>query len=191
MIEEFLKVKDLNKVGNKAKSLIELKKNNFNVPDGIVIDKDTYIETIKPIKNKISDVLKSLSQDNIDISTQKINSLFEEIKFEESFIKKINDFLDDNKTYAVRSSGTKEDLESLSFAGQYSTFLNVNKKDVPQRIIDCYKSMFSNTILSYYLKNNISFEDAAMSVIVQEMVDSDYSGICFTVNPFSGKDKEM
>ena len=191
MIEEFLKVKDLNKVGNKAKSLIELKKNRFNVPDGIVIDKDTYIETIKPIKNKISDVLKSLSQDNIDISTQKINSLFEEIKFEESFIKKINDFLDDNKTYAVRSSGTKEDLESLSFAGQYSTFLNVNKKDVPQRIIDCYKSMFSNTILSYYLKNSISFEDAAMSVIVQEMVDSDYSGICFTVNPFSGKDKEM
>ena len=82
MIEEFLKVKDLNKVGNKAKSLIELKKNNFNVPDGIVIDKDTYIETIKPIKNKISNFLKSRSQDNIVIGTKKINTLFEEIKLE-------------------------------------------------------------------------------------------------------------
>jgi pyruvate,water dikinase len=30
-----------------------------------------------------------------------------------------------------------------------------------------------------------------MAVIIQEMVDSDYSGICFTINPMSGKDKEM
>ena len=41
------------------------------------------------------------------------------------------------------------------------------------------------------INNNISFEGLKMSVIIQEMVNSEYSGICFTINPISGNDKEM
>lgn len=51
--------------------------------------------------------------------------------------------------------------------------------------------MFSDIILNYILNNNISFENLEMTVIVQEMVDSEISGICFTINPITGNDKEM
>ena len=66
--------------------------------------------------------------------------------------------LDSKKLYAVRSSGTKEDLEGFSFAGQYETFLNTKFKDIYENIVNCYKSMFSTVILSYFINNNISFD---------------------------------
>ena len=50
-------------------------------------------------------------------------------------------------TYAVRSSAINEDGENASFAGQYETSLNTAKKDIPERVIDCYRSMFSRTVL--------------------------------------------
>ena len=41
--------KDNGKIGNKAKSLIKMKSNGFNVPNGIVLDSDTYIQIIKSL----------------------------------------------------------------------------------------------------------------------------------------------
>ena len=93
--------------------------------------------------------------------------------------------------YAVRSSGTMEDMADHSFAGQYETFLNVAGEDIRDRIVDCYRSMFSDVILSYVVDNGIPAEQLSMSVVVQEMVDADLSGICFTVDPTTGNDKEM
>ena len=42
-----LKEKKNNKVGNKAKFLMEMKDAGFNVPDGFVLDSDTYLEEVK------------------------------------------------------------------------------------------------------------------------------------------------
>ena len=39
--------KNMDKVGNKAKSLMEMKKAGFNVPDGFTLDSDTYREEVK------------------------------------------------------------------------------------------------------------------------------------------------
>ena len=86
---------------------------------------------------------------------------------------------------------TKEDLDEYSFAGQYETFLNVQKRSVLRKIIECYKSMFSEVILSYLFNNGIPMDSLRMSVIVQEMVPSEYSGICFTINPVTGNDRTM
>ena len=193
MIISFDSKKNIDKVGNKAKNLIIMKEQGFNVPYGIVLDSDTYIEEIKynNLTDKINNYLKKLNKDNIEDTSRKIVKLFDGFKFREETIKTINEMLDSKKLYAVRSSGTKEDLEGFSFAGQYETFLNTKFKDIYENIVNCYKSMFSNVILSYFINNNISFDNLAMSVIVQEMVNSDYSGICFTLNPITGDDKEM
>ncbi len=193
MIVGFRDSEKINNVGNKAKFLIEMKQNHFNVPDGFVIDSDTYSEEIinNKLDKKIEKYLKELNSDNIAEISQKIISLFESFKFSDNNQKEIKKLLNDKKLYAIRSSGTKEDLDNYSFAGQYETFLNTKKEDVLNRVIDCYKSMFSKVILSYFVNNNISTDFLKMSVIVQEMVKSDYSGICFTVDPISGNDKTM
>ena len=193
MIVEFKAEKNLENVGNKAKNLIEMKANGFNVPDGFVVDSETYLNEIvfNKIDNDINNYLKKLSIENVEEISKEISSLFDGFEFSKKVKEEIISKLKDNKLYAVRSSGMKEDLEEYSFAGQYETYLNTKKRSVLKRIIDCYKSMFSKTILSYIINNNISTESLKMSVIVQEMVPSTYSGICFTVDPVSGNDKTM
>ena len=193
MIIDFNYKEKISNVGNKAKFLIEMKNNNFNVPDGFVVDSDTYSEEIRNNKldKEITKCLNRLNKENISEISKEIITLFDSFKFSNNTINKIEELLSERKLYAVRSSGTKEDLDNYSFAGQYQTFLNIKKDDVLNKIIGCYKSMFSEVILSYFVNNNISTDYLKMSVIVQEMVSSEYSGICFTVDPISGNDKTM
>lgn len=193
MVVDFKNKENINKVGNKAKFLIEMLNSGFNVPNGFVIDSDTYQEEVKnnDLEKEIDKYLSKLTKDNIKEISDELKALFDSFEFSETTKKEIEKRLDSKKTYAVRSSGTKEDLEDHSFAGQYDTFLNVKKISVIRKIIECYKSMFSETILTYLINNNIGLDSLHMSVIVQEMVPSEYSGICFTVDPVSGNDKTM
>ena len=41
------------------------------------------------------------------------------------------------------------------------------------------------------MNNNIDKSNLSISVIGQEMIPSEYSGICFTIDPISGNDKTM
>ena len=118
------------KVGNKAHSLMHLKNNGFCVPDGFVLDSDTFDEIVKTneLDGKINELLLKINKNNIrEISSQIIN-LFDGIKINGNIVSEISNFLQ-NKKYAVRSSGLKEDLAGFAFAGQYRTFLNVEGID--------------------------------------------------------------
>ena len=193
MILKFSEITNVDEVGNKARFLAELKRKNFNVPDGIVLNVDTYKEILKD--NKIDDKLKNLLEKMNNKNTSKISQdiirIFDEVKISKNIELEIMNSIREDKLYAVRSSGAKEDLDNYSFAGQYESFLNVAKKDICSKIIECYKSMFSEVILNYLLNNNISYQDLEMSVVIQEMVNSEKSGVCFTIDPISGNDKEM
>ena len=184
---------DAEKTGNKAKSLVIMKAAGFNVPGGLILDGDAYDETItlNGLEAKLGKVLGQLNKDNVKEVSAEIKGLFDEAHLSQAVLEEINRLTDEGKLYAVRSSGTKEDLQKFSFAGQYLTTLNVAKADIEKRVIDCYKSLFSETVLSYLTDNSINMADYRMCVVVQEMVDSDYSGIAFSLNPATGRDKEM
>ena len=180
------------KLGNKGKFLLLMKQNGFNVPDGFVLDSDTYDETVRgKAEEIIFQALENLNKDNIKETSNGLNELFNKIKLPEKTADEIKSIVRSGKLYAVRSSGTKEDLDEFSFAGQYQTFLNTKPEDVEARVIDCYRSMFSEIILSYLVNRKIDLKDLKMSVVVQEMVASDKSGICFTIDPVTGNDKTM
>ena len=80
---------------------------------------------------------------------------------------------------AVRSSASNEDGQEKSFAGQYKTFLNVDKKELLIKIKKCWISLFEDNVVAY--SNDIS--NQVMNVIVQEMVEADYSGVAFSSDP--------
>ena len=184
--------KENGKLGNKGKFLLLMKQEGFNVPDGFVLDSDTYDETVKGEPEKIiNEAVSKLNKDNVKQTSEGLNDLFGKIKLPGNISSEIKSLLKADKLYAVRSSGTKEDLDEFSFAGQYQTFLNTKPEDVEARVIDCYKSMFSEIILSYLVNRKIDTNDLKMSVVVQEMVQSDKSGICFTIDPVTGNDKTM
>ena len=183
-----------NESGNKAGNLVEMKKAGFNVPDGIVLDAEEYRSFVKKngIGDKISELMGKLTAENAQATGEAVEALFAGLKADEETISKIASMTDDSKSYAVRSSATKEDLAEFSFAGQYKTFLNTKgAESIAEKVIDCYRSMFDKTGISYIATNKIDPDDLAMAVVVQEMVDSDLSGICFTVNPVTGNDKRM
>ena len=181
------------KLGNKGKFLLLMKSKGFNVPNGFVLDSDTYDDTVKAngTDEKIKEALKGLNKENVRETSEKISKLFDGLKLPSSIEKEISETASSDKLYAVRSSGTKEDLDEFSFAGQYQTFLNTSYDNIEEKVIECYKSMFSEIILSYLINRTIDLSDLKMSVVVQEMVDSDLSGICFTIDPVTGNDKTM
>ena len=182
-----------NKLGNKGKFLLQLIKADFPVPEGFVLDSDVYFDFIKQnnINNKIKNCIDTLDKNNISEISDRIISLFDKAVISESIKKEIEKRADDRLLYAVRSSGTMEDMVDHSFAGQYDSFLNVKNSDICCKVIECYKSMFKEIILSYLVDNSISADKLGMSVVVQRMIEAEISGICFTVNPSTGSDKEM
>ena len=84
---------------------------------------------------------------------------------------------------AVRSSASMEDGENSSFAGQFDTYLNVTKDEVCSKIEMCFASMDNKGVKAYARQHGIDGGHAEMNVIVQRMISSEYSGVCFTANP--------
>jgi phosphohistidine swiveling domain-containing protein len=92
---------------------------------------------------------------------------------------------------AVRSSATAEDLPEMSFAGQQDTFLNVvGEGALLQAVVNCWSSLWTARAIGYRARNDISHQDVALAVVVQEMVQSEASGVLFTANPLNGKRTE-
>lgn len=181
-------------LGNKGKFLCVMKQAGFAVPDGVVLDVEEYGSFLEEnkIRQDLELLLDSLDRENVGVISKRISALFEGKRLCHSTRDRLREALEEGEAYAVRSSGTKEDLDEYSFAGQYETYLNVKGFDaVETAVIDCYRSMFSEVSLNYLINNGIDFKDLAMSVVVQKMVQAKYSGICFTLNPVTGNDKEM
>ena len=95
--------------------------------------------------------------------------------------------LGERQPYAVRSSGTAEDLPTASFAGQQDTYLNVvGPETVLRHVSRCWASLFTERAVIYRMRNGIDQRKVQMAVVVQQMVFADASGILFTADPVSG-----
>ena len=101
-------------------------------------------------------------------------------------------YADKNTHYAVRSSGTSEDLAGFSFAGQYDTFLNVNgHQNLLDAIGKCADSINNERVKAYAERSSIDISGSKMAVIIQRMVDSEKSGVAFSIDSVNGSDKEI
>jgi phosphoenolpyruvate synthase/pyruvate phosphate dikinase len=97
----------------------------------------------------------------------------------------------DARYVAVRSSATKEDSNDSSFAGQFDTFLNIEKKQLLAKIKQCYMSLHSDRMASYSKSQGVPLESIQIAVVVQKMVQSEVSGIGFSANPVNHKRDEI
>jgi rhodanese-related sulfurtransferase/phosphohistidine swiveling domain-containing protein len=81
---------------------------------------------------------------------------------------------------AVRSSGADEDSGSQSFAGVFESVLNVERADLEAAIGKVQASFKAAHVSSY------SSDGTTGSVLLQRMVDADWSGVLFTRDPSAG-----
>lgn len=182
MYEKFIKKLEncsLDEVGSKAKRFKIIQDNtDYLVPETIIIISDFYKEIID--FNKISDPLK-YNWDNLRLPAEFCEELFGQIK---------NIF--GGKSLVIRSSASCEDSPILSFAGQYSSFLNIKtRSDIIKNILGCYRSLFSENALIYSNTNGINLKNQFMAIAIQEIITVAESGIIFTANPVTGSEEDI
>lgn len=167
------------KIGTKAKNLKIIKeKTEFLIPKTLVINTDIFSQLIED--NKILDPF------NYNWSEFQIPSEYQKIIFE-----KINQEFG-NKPLVIRSSATCEDSPLLSFAGQYSSFLNIKgKNNIINAIKLCYQSLFSENAKIYAKINGIRLEYESMAIAIQELAPIKTAGVIFTADPVNQDEKKI
>jgi pyruvate,water dikinase len=202
--------KDLNKksisvAGGKGANLGELTAAGMPVPEGFILTAQTYKKFIDEadLNEDINEILKDLDvedNDKLQKASKDIGSMItgspmpdevqEAIKTEYEKIESTDNIIiagtgqEPGEFVAVRSSATAEDLPGASFAGQQATFLNVKGgTNLIHAVKECWASLFTARAIYYRVKKGFEHEKVLISVIVQKMIDSDKSGVMFTVNP--------
>ena len=91
------------------------------------------------------------------------------------------------QAFSVRSSSTMEDLTSAAFAGLHETYLNCTGTDlILEKIKACFLSLWFDRAIAYRHKQGFDHAQAAMAVVVQQMVQCDVAGVGFSINPVTG-----
>lgn len=110
----------------------------------------------------------------------------------------------DGTIVAVRSSSPEEDLVGTSFAGGYETTLGVpldtssgrnNNDAFAKALLDCFLSMLDYRVVQYKLQQQQKVQTTSdgavimdilkpkIAVVVQQQIDSQTSGVAFSINP--------
>ena len=192
---------DIPLVGGKGANLGEMTQAGFPVPKGFAITIHAYDIFLSEsnLVTKINDLVKTIDvnqPDQLQNVSDKIQDLIKKcdvpIIVKKDVLKAYKKLSGTFKKalVAVRSSATAEDLPGMSFAGQQATVLNVKgDTNLLLAVRECWASLFTARAIFYRNQNNIDNEKVKISVIVQKMVQSDVSGVMFTVDPVTN-DKE-
>ncbi|PMB00920.1 pyruvate phosphate dikinase PEP/pyruvate-binding protein [Fischerella thermalis CCMEE 5268] len=84
----------------------------------------------------------------------------------------------------VRSSAIGEDSEQASGAGQYKTVLNVTTKEGLENAIAKVQASYNEPLAVQYRRDR-NVTDTAIAVLVQQQVQSVYSGVAFSRDPMT------
>jgi phosphohistidine swiveling domain-containing protein len=91
---------------------------------------------------------------------------------------------------AVRSSASAEDGPRHSFAGLFESYLGLQTLgEVEEAVARCRVSLASPQVREYCRRRGIDASSLKMDVIVQRMIEPDYCGVAFTVNPATGEEQ--
>ena len=179
-------------VGGKGFNLSEMCHAGLNVPNGFVITTVAYDQYIE--QNRLSASIDTIlaSEQATSEKSQLIKDLFCRDKLSNELQTAVFDAFNQvpNKRVAVRSSATVEDLPGMSFAGQYSSYLNVTGKDIIDKVLLCWQSLWNVRAIEYRIKHNINAQ-FSHAVVVQEMINSAVAGVIFTANPLNGIRNEI
>lgn len=116
--------------------------------------------------------------------------LSEDDRLESCLRKQLKRVIHPAKAYAVRSSANLEDNLGHSFAGQFTTYLNVRGIDeIIQAIKSVWRSVQTPVVNAYLEHHHIEDSNLMMAVLIQEMVTPVFSGVALSKNPVTGADE--
>ncbi len=180
--------------GGKGASLCRMYNAGLSVPEGFIVRAEMFTEFMTK-SGLFDEVMAAI--DKIDFSsTADLVARAEEIRtricrepMPADMEAEIKDYYAhfDGSPVAVRSSGTAEDLDDASFAGQQETYLFViGENDVIKYIRECWASLYNDRAIFYRREKGFDERDISIAVVVQRMVDAEKAGVMFTANPIDG-----
>ena len=178
-------------VGGKGANLGEMANAGFPVPAGFVVRAEAYLDAIDAagVRAELQSLRNGLdTSDDAALAavSDKARAIVRGLTLPETTAAAIRDAyeqLGDDVNVAVRSSGTAEDSGETSFAGMNETFTNTRGATaVLKRVVDCWASMYGERSIAYRAAAGLA-EEPTIAVVVQRMIQSERSGIVFTVDP--------
>ncbi len=182
-------------VGGKGANLGEMVQSGFPVPNGFIVTAQAYFAFLKEnnLTVKIPHLLHTANFEKIDSLNQisrhikrfiREGSISPKLKKEIiTSYRKLGGLFSD-ALVAVRSSATAEDLPGASFAGQQETFLNVKgEASLILHIKEAWASLFDARAIFYRHEKKYDHFKVGIAIPVQKMVESEMSGVMFTIDP--------
>ena len=182
---------DIPLVGGKGANLGEMTNAKIPVPPGFIVTAKAYYDFIQEagIGGKIQELLESLDV-NDSKQLQQAAAKVKQVILDASMSPRLAEEI--RQAYvkmgrglvAVRSSATAEDLPDASFAGQQATFLNVDgEEELVAAVQECWASLFTPRAIFYREEQGFDHLKVGIAVPVQKMVQSQASGVMFTLEP--------
>jgi phosphoenolpyruvate synthase/pyruvate phosphate dikinase len=181
---------NVNIAGGKGASLGEMTQAGIAIPPGFVILAsafDSFLDDAN-LRPEIDAILHAVDHNvvhTIDDASEKIRAIIEGVEIPAALKEEIEKTFTklDAKYVAVRSSATSEDSADAAWAGQLETYLNTTKKDLVKHIKKCWSSLFTPRAIFYRFEKGLHGTPISVAVVVQKMVNSEKSGIAFSVHP--------
>lgn len=181
---------DVGIAGGKGASLGDMTNVKIPVPEGFAVLSSAFdgFLTENNLDMKIEKIIKEVDyekNDQVDNASKKIRKLIHRTEFSKDIAEQIKKEFKklDTKFVAVRSSATAEDSLNASWAGELETYLNVTSKDLIESVKKCWSSLFTPRAIFYRFENKLQNQKISVAVVVQKMIQSEVSGICFTAHP--------
>ncbi len=175
----------VSQIGHKANQLTNLAAHGFNVPDWFVLGADCFNDFILDHRTEFNKSLDHYDEKN----RQNIVKIIKETEFTKETKRKIEHELTKRfrpkDVLAIRSSATEENMPCANFI-----FVRQNQ-ELFERIKECYLACFSKEAMAERAKRQTINRNISMPIIIQKMVDADFSGTIFTTNPLNNNPDEI
>ncbi|HJX61708.1 MAG TPA: phosphoenolpyruvate synthase, partial [Dehalococcoidia bacterium] len=185
---------DVGIAGGKGANLGEMTRARIPVPPGFIVTADAYrrfleASGLRPTIEKLVSPLDYNDSAQLQRVSRQIKDRIVTVPVPQEIVRDIKEAYRrlGGGAVAVRSSATAEDLKEASFAGQQATFLNVTGEDaVVEAVRACWASLFEARAIFYRHDKGFDHLSVAIAVPVQRMVQSNCSGVMFTVETDTG-----
>ena len=189
--------RDVAVAGGKGASLGEMTRVGISVPSGFVVLADAFERFLAEtdLDVEVESILHKVDHRKIhtvESASAKIKTLILEAKMPNDIAMEIKKNFKELKTkyVAVRSSATAEDSSTAAWAGQLESYLNTTKRNLLENVKRCWASLFTPRAIFYRFEKKLHKQKISVAVVIQKMVQSEVSGIAFTVHPVT-KDKDQ
>ena len=184
--------------GGKGASLGEMIQAGISVPPGFVILSTSFEKFLEETDLNVEidaalEVVDHKEMHTVENASEKIKALILAVEMPKDIAEIIQEFFKNlnSKYVAVRSSATAEDSASAAWAGQLESYLNTTEENLLDNIKKCWASLFTPRAIFYRFEKELHRQKISVAVVVQKMVESEMSGIAFSVHPVTKDSNQM